>query len=193
MTTPLAESAGARWLIVGSTLAIVCGALLPVAILDLNQADSSADWPRVEGVVEASGVRASTSGSGRLGVSTGWSPDVRYRYAVGDRSYAGDVTSFSKGPDDEASARAAAARYPVGARLLVAYDPADASRSVLETGARAADRWPVLALGAGLILALACLWRFRTIRRGELAGGAARAPMQKAGKNPPRRRRRARR
>lgn len=169
MTVPLSQSAGLRWLITGASLAIVGGIMLPVALFELGSASATRDWPTVPGIVEVSGVREVTSGSGRLGVDRVHLPDVRYRYTVNGRDFRGQVVQAGKGPDDLASARQTAARYPVGASVPVHVDPADPSRAVLEPDHQARDVHAALATGVGLILGLACLMRFRRLRLREQA------------------------
>lgn len=172
----LAKSAGMRWLVPGAALTIVCGVMTPVAMLDLGAADERARWPRIVGRIESAGVRRQTISSGRLGAGVIHVPDVRYRYEVAGVSYAGDVVSASKGDDDAASAAAAAARYPVGASVTVRYDPADPTRAVLAPQTTDKDRGAVWAMAAGLLLGLSCLWRFRVLRRRELAPAPPRRP-----------------
>ena len=110
-------------------------------------------WPVAPGEILSSGVRegASRDDGGRL-----HRPVVRYRYAVGGRSYEGAAIEHGVATSGgEGWARRVIARYPVGARVDVRYDPADPTRSALAARFGVLG-WALLAV-AGLLLAGALL------------------------------------
>lgn len=86
-------------------------------------------WPIVQGEILSTGVRRSGGSGGGARLHR---PLVRYRYAVGDRSY--ESSAIEHGMETsggEGWARGVIARYPVGATVDVRYDPADPARSAL--------------------------------------------------------------
>ncbi len=191
MTIPLAQSAGLRWLTLGSSLAIVCGLMLPVALLDLRDAQRPQEWSQTQGIVESSGVSTTSSSSGRLGVDLFYVPDVIYRYRVAGREFRGSTVYLGKGPSSEAAARATAARYPVGARVNVFYDSKDPARAVLDQNVQAKDYQAVVGTAIGLLIAIASLLRFRRLRRIELGEVASpKRARSKSSRGPSRRRHR---
>jgi hypothetical protein len=67
--------------------------------------------------------------------STSHKPLIRYRYSVARNEYVGDTTRvMATTLGGERDARRQVARYPVGARVAVYYDPDRPSESVLEPG-----------------------------------------------------------
>lgn len=176
MTIPLERSAARGWLIVGLVLAIVCGPMLPVAILDLLEAKAPQGWQATRGIIESSGVRQISTTSGRLGVDDFHVPDVRYRFMASDREWRGDTVYRGKGPGSEAAARATAARYPVGASVDIFFDARDPSQAVLEVEVHQKNYHAALAMALGLIVATLCLLRFRLLRRAELGRDVASGP-----------------
>lgn len=167
MTLPLGQSPARRWLIAGLILTLLCGALLPVALNDLQSASAAQRWPQVRGVVTHSGIAMGSVSSGRLGSERTFAPDVRYTYAVGGRNYSAARVHRDKGPNSEAGVRALAAKYPVGAAVSVFYDPGNPADAVLETEIHGNTLQAVLAFGGGLAFGILCLLRFRLLRRRE--------------------------
>lgn len=90
-------------------------------------AAAAGSWPSVEGRITASTVTTRTED----GQTQHW-PHVAYAYTVGGKDHAGTRVRFGLAREGLAQAKALCARYPVGSRVPVFYDPADPSRSVLE-------------------------------------------------------------
>ncbi|MGL4325275.1 MAG: DUF3592 domain-containing protein [Beijerinckiaceae bacterium] len=151
--------------------------MLPVALMDLAEAQAPQGWLTTPGIVEASGVRTTSSSSGRLGVDDFHVPDVRYRYQVEGKLFRNNTVYLGKGPNGEQDARAAAARYSVGAAVTVYYNARDPAHAVLDTDVHAKNYHAVLATILGLVAGLACLLRFWRLRRSELGLAAAPAPV----------------
>ncbi len=142
-----------------AALALFVGAVARAA---MKQVEAAQSWPWVDGVIEAAQVeqfRARGSGS------TNWhrwrryfKPDIVYRYRVngvellGSRlHFAGRLYSGSPG-----YARRVVERYPLGSRVAVYYNPANAAEAVLQPeamGLRIA--WALAALLAGGAVLLA--------------------------------------
>ncbi|HEY5706791.1 MAG TPA: DUF3592 domain-containing protein [Terrimicrobiaceae bacterium] len=91
------------------------------------QARASSAWPQVSGEITHSEITDSDSS---------YSPLVRYKYSVSDRSFAGERICF--GLDRMFAgykfAQRYTQRYPVGSPVAVYYDPDQPSQSVLEPG-----------------------------------------------------------
>lgn len=168
MATALMESAGRRWLTSGCSLVIVCAIMLPISLEDLRQSTRPQSWPTTTGQITDSSVRSTTNSSGRLGVDVVYFPDVKYNYTIAGRAYLGGNVYRGKGPDDAPSAQAVVDRYRPGSRVSVYYDPQAPDQSVLETAVQPKDYYAVVGMLLGLLAGIACLFRFRRIRREEL-------------------------
>lgn len=116
-------------------------------------------WPAATGIVTTSEIRplglAAHGAGGAAAIAerthTTYLPVVEYSYTVGGKAYAGRTVRL----DTELSGRAAyasriTARYPVGSRVQVRYDPADHSRAALEF--RADVAWLLLVAAAALLV-----------------------------------------
>jgi hypothetical protein len=94
-------------------------------------AHASEHWPRTLGSIVTSRVSVEYDGDGPI-----YDADIRYRYVVDGHEYTCDRVRF--GGFWSFSWRRAAdtftERFPVGAPVTVAYDPAQPSRGVLEPG-----------------------------------------------------------
>ncbi len=120
-----------------------------------SQAGRSNAWPLAPGVVTASEVvrKVETSADNDLQVvyyaQPSYSYEVEHEVLTGRRIRVGAEPRFT----DRCKAEAALLGYPVGARVLVRYDPRKPSECALE-GARPSLAAPLLATAAGLVLAL---------------------------------------
>lgn len=128
------------------------GALIWRAARGALRSWAAPQWPRVWGVVRSSRVREVPGGD-----DAGYMPDIGYEYEVGEVLYSsndirlGDVERYKA--YSEAEARAA--RYPVGRRTLVSYDPQAPHVSLLEPHER--DGLYAWAL-TGAALVAASIW-----------------------------------
>ncbi len=97
------------------------------------QARESGSWPSVPGIIRSSTVASQRGSKG----GTTYKPEVTYSYTVDGTEYRGDLIAYGlKG--SSSSSRSFAqyydAKYPEGATVPVAYDPAHPQTSVLEPG-----------------------------------------------------------
>ncbi len=168
MTINLADSAGRRWLSAGWALTLVGAIMFPVAIVDLRNSSLPQTWPTTAGLVTTSEVRSTTNSSGRLGVDVVYFPHVNYNYTIGGQNYVGAHVYHGKGPDSQQAAQTVVDRYRVGSRVSVYYNPQKPDIAVLETPIQLKDYYAAIGTFVGLIIGLACLLRFRKIRREEL-------------------------
>lgn len=123
-------------------------------------ARASANWPFVDGSLTKAEV--GTTSVGR------YFPDVAYSYRVGDRDFVGSTVRFSDGEyRDRNAAAQAISGLSVAQSVKVFYDPADPSRTVLQTGAGFQEYAllciPLIMLGIGVLL-IVHLWRTRQRR-----------------------------
>lgn len=93
---------------------------------------------------------------------------VLYHYEVNGREYAGDKFHHGMHAGGLKSARAIQARYPVGSRVSVHYNPDDPADSVIATGLRGADLLALLCMTPFNVVMLLGGWWWAT----EVVGGA---------------------
>jgi hypothetical protein len=123
-------------------------------------------WPKVEGTVTGTTVDELPPRIG--GGQRTYQLRIRYRYAVGGKSYDGQRFSFtSAGPAHKMNQFIVEDRknYPNGKRLDVHYDPGDPSNAVIDTSI---PGWHGLAAGFGVFFLLAALVGVTRILLGNL-------------------------
>ncbi len=97
-------------------------------------------WPTVPARVTSSTVSTGVSNTGRW-----WQPELTYDYQVGGRAYQSSGIRFVMPPAyREEPAREMQAEYPEGRLTRAAYNPKNASQSVLEPGVPAGLWWRAL-------------------------------------------------
>ena len=101
------------------------------AVSEAMHAHASEHWPRTLGSIVTSGVSVDRDLDGRT-----YAADILYRYVVDGHEYTCDRVRFGTFLSFawRRSADALTKRFPVGASVTVAYDPAKPSRGVLEPG-----------------------------------------------------------
>jgi len=95
----------------------------------------TSDWIATDGVITNSGVDTSTGGEG----GTTYCLWVDYQYTYQNRTYEGDVVSFSKDNSCESWSQNADEDYPPGKQITVYVNPDNPSEAVLETGISGVD------------------------------------------------------
>ena len=142
-------------LVVMGLLAIAMGsACLAWAQRTAAKIRASAGWPTVQGVVTRARVERQETRQRGGGYTYHYDADVRYRYAVGGRTYDSDTFVFgvSHSFPDSAAAQAEVDRYPPGRPVRVFYDPRDPAEGCLVPG-DAPETLALLAwMSAGLVL-----------------------------------------
>jgi hypothetical protein len=119
---------------------------------NMEKAKASRFWPSVEGEVISSQItHLDEDGADE------YRPNIVYHYKVESREYEGHAAAF--GMEGAAfrrrdSAERAQRPYPVGARVLVHYDPSNPSVSTIEAGNTG---WALQNRSLGLVIALAGL------------------------------------
>jgi hypothetical protein len=103
-------------------------------------AEAALNWPRAWARVTASSIGVTTeTGTGpEVSVDTTYYvPQVSFAYEVGGTSYQGSRISYAERKSIfKKKIVDLIAKYPVGAELDVAYDPANPAESVIELGAK---------------------------------------------------------
>lgn len=122
-------------LIVGLVFAVIGSVILAWTAVNVAYAHLSRRWPRVTGTVIVSDLQRSKDSDG--GYS--YRPEVSYRYSVHGEEFIASRTRFGDRLELNFSAPAAriVRRYPVGAVVLVCYNPDDPADAVLEPGINA--------------------------------------------------------
>src|ERR1051326_1317461 len=107
---------------------------------DHAKAEGALTWPRSRARVTASAVRVTTettSGADASVDNTYYVPQVSFAYEVGGTSYQGSRISYAElKSTNKKKTVDLVAKYPVGAELDVAYDPANPAESVIELGTK---------------------------------------------------------
>lgn len=116
---------------------LIAGVFVYIARRNVRQADASANWSSVTGVIGASSVQARTSSNSEGGTSTSYYPELLYEYRVGDNRYVGQRITFGTqvGYGDRNRAQAVVDRYMPGNQVPVYYNPNNYADSVLERSA----------------------------------------------------------
>lgn len=118
--------------VIGLIFTAIGGGILCWTAANVVDALASRRWPQVRGTIIASKLQRSRDSEG--GYS--YRPDVSYRYAVKGKEFVARRTRFGDwlklgwpGVADRV-----VRRYPVGAAILVHYNPQDPAEAVLEPG-----------------------------------------------------------
>jgi len=123
----------------------------------------------VAATVLSSSIQQTSTRSGGGPSRSVFAPDIRYAYTVDGVTYeSARFNFFGPGWKDSAAAKAAAARFPVGAAVTANHDPHDHSVAVLDTAPHPphiALIFLVLAMNGGALLVLLAGWRRRKPRR----------------------------
>lgn len=97
----------------------------------LQNAKASNSWPKAQGVVTQSAVRHKRDSDG----GDSYLPEVSYEYSVKNLQHKGETIKFGENSyDNRQPAADIVARYPIGKKVSVSYDPASPDKSVLEPG-----------------------------------------------------------
>jgi hypothetical protein len=136
-------------------------AILVWDIGKLQQARNSRDWPQVEGIVTHSSIDKREREH---------RPHIVYTYTVGGTAYTSSQISFDlfDKPGGQGRIDSIMVRYPVGREVIVYYDPADPTISVLEPEVYSPFLTPLLFAALFLIFgtgALLATWR-QAMQRG---------------------------
>ncbi len=144
--------------IFASIFAVLGIAALCAGVTTLSRAFNSVHWPTAPGVVRYAQLqtqdRAERVNDGMGGTSTehteDYSTNVVYEFEVNDQKYFGNVRKFGVLNGDLIQEEAARDKYPVGAKVNVAYSPVNPNIAVLEPGA-AGPTYAMAGVGLGCL------------------------------------------
>jgi hypothetical protein len=106
-------------------------------LLAMRRASAAVDWPHVSGTIESSEVRRSGRGL--------YAPHVSYSYDAEGTHFTSNAIQATRMSRSKTEAGEIVARYPVGAKVDVRYDPQCPWSSMLELGNDAARGRMILA------------------------------------------------
>ena len=136
---PLTVVSSIGGLVGGWTFAVVWCAVSFIALFFIGGpaiADlGTSDWTPTDGVIIDSGVDTSTDGEG----GTTYCLWVDYQYTYNDRTYGGDVVSYSKDNSCSSWAGEADEKYPPGEEITVYVNPDNPYEAVIENGLSGVD------------------------------------------------------
>ncbi|MCB1022020.1 MAG: DUF3592 domain-containing protein [Acidobacteria bacterium] len=150
-----------RWF--GYFCLLAGAAMTAFGVYFVQLADASADWPSVQGQIDAVRVRVHTLHGGRNSVRTEadrmYYPEVTYSYSVDGAGYTSTRYALGESQDwhnHREQAVEAAKAFQAGQPIAVYYDPADAASAVLAPGGTGGSWVPLLLgiffLGTGLLM-----------------------------------------
>ncbi|CAN5242636.1 hypothetical protein BH09MYX1_BH09MYX1_43420 [soil metagenome] len=123
----------------GGTFAALGAGILVVGLRIILRERRTRSWPKAPGTILASSVATETGTvrdrNNEDVDSTSYQPSVVYRYVVDGKSFDGTRVKLSPSSmSDPKRAKEFLDRYPFGAKVDVAYDPADPKSAYLESG-----------------------------------------------------------
>jgi hypothetical protein len=141
----------------------LCGGILVLAMWGVGiymlafrqkskkKAEASQTWPGAAGTILASELKRSVSHDDDGHESVAYYPAVEFEFQAGGQTLHGNRPAFGGvvAQKDPAVAEKVLARYPVGARVTVYYNPQNLKESVLERQAEASK--------SGLVIGIVCL------------------------------------
>lgn len=102
-----------------------------------GESEASRTWPSINAVVTQSEMVSHQDRDPRTGTARTWrGAQLTYEFTVGGRVYQGSRLSASV---TNSVTEADLARYPVGRRMDIVYDPADPRRSAVHAGDGSGD------------------------------------------------------
>jgi hypothetical protein len=120
--------------VVGWFTLFVGSVLLAWTMRSWRRATASKEWPTADGVVLRSSIRLEHSTDSDDRPTTSFAPHVLYQYVVASRVYKAERIAFGPFSGTRDWAERDLARYRVGERVNVHYDPNDPETAVLEPG-----------------------------------------------------------
>ncbi len=144
----------------GGIFALAGLAMLISGIVTWFTGSDSTEWPTAEGVMVRADVDTRTSSGSRRSSSTSYTPDVEYAYVVDGTEYTGSRYEFiERGEGRREVIEARLAKFPVGGKVAVRYDPDDPANSVLVPGVPSA-LGIMLFMGVAFVTVGGCVMAF---------------------------------
>ncbi|PZO50896.1 MAG: hypothetical protein DCF16_12335 [Alphaproteobacteria bacterium] len=128
------------------------------AVNAIRQQLRAEHFPTVTGVITQNDIEITRSSKG----GSNYTARLRFSYAVDGRAYVGDRHRYGSYAASAQHAEALASRYPVGAPVIVHFNPDDPADAILSPGIDGADVFvPFFLLPFNLILFGAVAWLAR--------------------------------
>jgi len=119
-----------------AVILILLGAGFVVAgLVSKQRAKAASSWPNTQGVIIKSELIRHVSRSSGI-QSTSYIPDLEYQYTVMGQVFTGKRLSFGTKNFTYEQSQEIAAKYPVGAKVPVYYNPNKSPDSILEMSPR---------------------------------------------------------
>lgn len=122
-------------LILGLVFLLLGGIFLAIGLVATKRAKSAQSWPSMPGTVNRSEVVEHEDTDSDGGSTVTYEPVVEYQYSVMGQPFTGKRIAFGANRFNFKKAVEIAARYPLGARVNVYYNPEKPKDSTLETSA----------------------------------------------------------
>lgn len=122
-------------LILGLVFLLLGGIFLAIGLVATKRAKSAQSWPSMPGTVNRSEVVEHEDTDSDGGSTVTYEPVVEYQYSVMGQPFTGKRIAFGANRFNYKKAVEIAARYPLGARVNVYYNPEKPKDSTLETSA----------------------------------------------------------
>jgi len=124
---------------------------LYLGIHDIYLANTSTEWPQVEGVIQSSVVQENER-QVRFHKRVTYSPQVFYQFTVAEQSRIGKKISFAKLGQGYPYAQDVVSRYPKGKVVKVYYRADNPDLNVLEPGLKGHQLWFISLVGLILLM-----------------------------------------
>jgi hypothetical protein len=115
---------------IGTFIAGVIGALIVIVLVKVAESRRASAWPQAGGRILRSGIETRHHDTDE-GTSVSQVPAIEYEFSVGGVRYVGIRVGIGE-REDGTELAAMLQRYPVGATVMVHYDPKDPKNCVLE-------------------------------------------------------------
>jgi hypothetical protein len=138
---------------------LLAGAFTVAVLVSTARQHRASSFATTEGVVTASEIQARPrGGTPREEQRLEFEPRISFSYRVGGRDYVSSAFRYDRRVTrHRGRAAQVVARYPVGSRVTVHYDPRDPADAILEPGTTAAHRW-LVGLSAPMLVGVVGAW-----------------------------------
>lgn len=143
-------------LILGFIFLLMGVIFLVIGLVATRRAKTAQSWPSMPGTVNRSEVVEHEDTDSEGGSTVTFEPVVEYQYAVMGQPFTGKRIAFGANRFNYKKAVEIAARYPIGARVNVYYNPDKPKDSTLETTASGGKLFTIsgAVMAAGGLVAL---------------------------------------
>jgi flagellar basal body-associated protein FliL len=130
--------------------------LIIAAVISRNNAKKAESWSTIAGQVTSSTMTEHRQRDSDGDSHVNYQPVVQYTYQVNGLTYNGGKISFGANSFDYNTAQSKVGKYPVGAQVVVHYNPINPGEAVLETQAAGSKIFLIIGIIFALIGLLSC-------------------------------------